>query len=43
LRTSPQQMKKEDKSKARFITQVVLTSTFGCLRGSRMLVEASAG
>jgi hypothetical protein len=34
-------MKKEDESKTSFITPVALIATFICLRGSRMLVEAS--
>jgi hypothetical protein len=35
-------MKKEDEPKTSFITLVVHIVTFGCLRGSRMLEEASA-
>jgi hypothetical protein len=35
-------MKKEDEPKTSFIIPVVLIVTFGCLKGSRMLEEASA-
>jgi hypothetical protein len=35
-------MKKEDEPKASFITLSGIYATFGCLRGSRMLEEASA-
>jgi hypothetical protein len=35
-------MKKEDEPKTRFITPVEYIVFFGCLRGSRMLEEASA-
>jgi hypothetical protein len=35
-------MKKEDKPKTIFITPVALIATFRCLRGLRMLAEASA-
>jgi hypothetical protein len=35
-------MKKEDEPKTSFITPVVHIVTFECLRGSRMLEEASA-
>jgi hypothetical protein len=34
-------MKKEDEPKTSFITPVALTANFRCLRGLRMLVEAS--
>jgi hypothetical protein len=35
-------MKKEDEPKTSFITPSVTYCYLGCLRGSRMLVEASA-
>jgi hypothetical protein len=35
-------MKKEDEPKTSFITLAELIVVFGCLRGSRMLEEASA-
>jgi hypothetical protein len=35
-------MKKEDEPKTSFIIPVELIAIFGCLRGSRMLEEASA-
>jgi hypothetical protein len=35
-------MKKEDEPKTSFITLVAPIVIFGCLRGSRMLEEASA-
>jgi hypothetical protein len=35
-------MKKEDEMKTTFITPVALTAIFGCLRGSKMLVETLA-
>jgi hypothetical protein len=34
-------IKNKDEPKTRFITPVELTATFGCLSGSRVLVEAS--
>jgi hypothetical protein len=34
-------MKKEDEPKTSFISLVVVTVIFGCLRGSRMHVEDS--
>jgi hypothetical protein len=36
-------MKKEDEPKTSFITPVELIATFGCLRSSRMLEDASTG
>jgi hypothetical protein len=36
-------MKEKDEPKTNFITPVTPIAIFGCLRGSKMLVEASVG